>query len=139
MESTNCQIAERAVAAEPLCLPVVRVYADASPRTHRVGWGAVIVAEGRKPHILGGEILSRRNSNAAEAVAMVLARDATRRWLKRHDIRAELLVVHSDNQSVATSLMERMASKRITYRWVAREHAMMRLAHRRARVLDPKV
>jgi len=52
-----------------------------------------VVADGRKPHIMGGRITGGRDSTGAEAVAMILARNSARRWLRRHGLRAELLVV----------------------------------------------
>lgn len=123
-----------ALAVQPIRIAVVRVFADASPRQKLTGWGAVVVADGYKPHVMGGRIRSRRDTAGAEAVAMILARNSARRWVRRHGIRAELLVVHSDNQSVATALMLKNDSARVTYRWVARDHPMMRLAHSRARM-----
>lgn len=119
---------------ELIRVAVVRIFADASPRQHQTGWGAVVVADGRKPHIMGGRIAGGRDSTGAEAVAMILARDSARRWLRRHGLRAELLVVHSDNQSVAAAFQQRHATDRLTYRWVARQHPMIRLAHSRARM-----
>lgn len=124
-------------------IPVVRVYADASRRPLWVGWGAVVLVEGRKPHIMGGGL--RRNNGALrtkgktdvlESLAAILARNAARRWLRRNGMRAELMVVNTDNQSVATKLMLEEDGRRLSYRWISREHPMMLLAHRRARYMN---
>jgi ribonuclease HI len=118
----------------PTRLAVVRVYADASRRGTAAGWGAAIVAGDRKPHVMGGSIAGERDTVGLEAVAAILARDAARRWLRRHGMRAELLVVHTDNQSAADHLARRLSGARVTFRWVARDHRARRLAHRRARL-----
>lgn len=115
---------------------IVRVFSDASARPHHRGWGAVLVADGRKPHIMGGAIRGkRRTSTGLEAVGIILARAAAQRYLRRHGLRVELLVVHTDHQDIAWTFQEREGTAKLTYRWIAREHPMMRWAHRRARML----
>ena len=81
---------------------------------------------------MGGALRRRNNTNYLEMSALFAARSAARAWLRRNLLRPHLLVIHSDNQGIA----ELMASREVNggaYRWLAREHPLMRLAHRVAR------
>lgn len=122
---------------------MVRVYSDASADRTRVAWGAVVLVEGMKPHVMGGP-LRRRNGKtpklsctfALEMMAALRAQGAAKKWLRRHDLRAELLVQYTDNEGAEKRMREQFArASRITYSWLSREHPMMRLADGRARAV----
>lgn len=115
---------------------IVRVFTDSSSRNGQVGWGAVIVVEGRKPHVIGG-IFTRKvpkKSHLAEFAASKIAMIRAYAWLRRNGLKAGLLIVHTDCQSILPTL-ELEVRKTGVFRWIARQHPMMQIAHRRARVL----
>ncbi|WP_377811862.1 hypothetical protein ABNQ38_36590 (plasmid) [Azospirillum sp. A29] len=113
---------------------VVKVFVDATLRNTCAAWGAVAFVGGRKPHVMSGQLPRRKNTNILEMLALQRAEIVVQRWLRRHGLRARLLILHSDNQGIAEQMAAKYGKRKLVYRWLAREHPAMRLAHRVAKV-----
>ncbi|WP_421781226.1 hypothetical protein [Kiloniella litopenaei] len=106
-----------------------------SPR--EVYWGAIILEQGKKPHVTDGRLSGAWNSGIAERKAIKRSRSTVfrRGTSHRENINASKVTVFNDCQDAVyrSHIGKPKKRKNTSYYWLSRDHIFMQAAYDVAR------